>query len=69
VLAECIAGTEEAFANVMNENAQRLGLTTAISAIQRLAGRGQDLRHRPRPGRLARAEIENHPTSTRNITA
>src|ERR1700741_1752003 len=27
VLAECIAGTEEAFANVMKENAKRLGLT------------------------------------------
>src|SRR5690606_33040395 len=29
VLAECIAGTEEAFANVMNENARRLGLTNS----------------------------------------
>ena len=29
VLAECIAGTEEAFANVMNENAKRLGLTNS----------------------------------------
>jgi D-alanyl-D-alanine carboxypeptidase (penicillin-binding protein 5/6) len=29
VLAECIAGTEEAFANVMNENAKRLGLANS----------------------------------------
>ena len=29
VLAECIAGTEEAFVNVMNENAKRLGLTNS----------------------------------------
>src|SRR3954467_7568181 len=29
VLAECIAGTEEAFANVMNENGKRLGLANS----------------------------------------
>src|ERR1044072_9833816 len=29
VLAECIAGTEEAFANIMNDNAKRLGLSNS----------------------------------------
>ena len=51
VLAECIAGTEEAFANVMNENAKRLGLTNShFGNSQRLARRGADLCHRARPG-------------------
>ena len=62
VLAECIAGTEEAFANVMNENARRLGLTNS---------RFGNSNGWPDEGRtyvtardlaiLARAEIENHP--------
>ena len=62
VLAECIAGTEEAFANVMNENAKRLGLTNS---------RFGNSNGWPDEGRtyvtardlaiLARAEIENHP--------
>jgi D-alanyl-D-alanine carboxypeptidase (penicillin-binding protein 5/6) len=62
VLAECIAGTEEAFANVMNENAQRLGMT---------GSRFGNSNGWPDEGRtyvtardlaiLARAEIENHP--------
>src|SRR5678815_3892606 len=29
VLAECVAGTQGAFANVMNENAKRVGLTNS----------------------------------------
>ena len=62
VLAECIAGTEEAFANVMNENARRLGLTNS---------RFGNSNGWPDEGRtyvtardlaiLARAEAENHP--------
>jgi D-alanyl-D-alanine carboxypeptidase (penicillin-binding protein 5/6) len=62
VLAECIAGTEEAFANVMNENAKRLGLTNS---------RFGNSNGWPDEGRtyvtardlaiLARAEAENHP--------
>lgn len=62
VLAECIAGTEDAFANVMNENARRLGLTNS---------RFGNANGWPDEGRtyvtardlavLARAEIENYP--------
>lgn len=62
VLAECIAGTEEAFANVMNEHAKQLGL---------IGSRFGNSNGWPDEGRtyvtardlatLARAEIENHP--------
>jgi len=62
VLAECIAGTEEAFANVMNENAKRLGLTNSQFGNSngwpdegRTHVTARDL------ATLARAEIENHP--------
>ena len=62
VLAECIAGTEEAFANVMNENAKRLGLTNSHFGNSngwpdegRTHVTARDL------AILARAEIENHP--------
>jgi serine-type D-Ala-D-Ala carboxypeptidase (penicillin-binding protein 5/6) len=62
VLAECIAGTEEAFANVMNENAKRLGLTGSHFGNSngwpddgRTYVTARDL------AALARAEIENHP--------
>jgi D-alanyl-D-alanine carboxypeptidase (penicillin-binding protein 5/6) len=62
VLAECIAGTEEAFANVMNENAKRLGLTGSQFGNSNgwpVEGRtfvtARDL------ATLARAEIENYP--------
>ena len=50
VLAECIAGTEEAFANVMNENAQAAWPDQQpVRQFERLAGRGADLCHRARP--------------------
>ena len=62
VLAECIAGTEQAFANVMNDNAKRLGLTNSHfgnsngwpdGGVTYVTAR--DL------ATLARAEIEDHP--------
>ena len=62
VLAECIAGTEPAFANVMNENGKRLGLTNSHfgnsngwpdDGVTYVTAR--DL------ATLARAEIENYP--------
>jgi D-alanyl-D-alanine carboxypeptidase (penicillin-binding protein 5/6) len=62
VLAECIAGTEEAFANVMNENAKRLGLTN--SHFGNSNGWPDEGRTYVTPhdlATLARAEIENHP--------
>jgi serine-type D-Ala-D-Ala carboxypeptidase (penicillin-binding protein 5/6) len=62
VLAECIAGTEEAFANVMNDNAKRLGLTNSNFANSngwpdegRTYVTARDL------ATLARAEVENYP--------
>ena len=62
VLAECIAGTEQAFANVMNENGKRLGLTNSHFGNSngwpdegRTCVTARDL------ATLARAEIENHP--------
>ena len=33
VLAEAIAGSEEQFADLMNEKAKKLGLTTSLSRI------------------------------------
>ena len=62
VLAECIAGTEEAFVNIMNENGKRLGLRNSRFGNSNGwpdAGRtyvtARDL------ATLARAEIELHP--------
>jgi D-alanyl-D-alanine carboxypeptidase (penicillin-binding protein 5/6) len=62
VLAECIAGTEEAFTNIMNENAKRLGLTNSHFGNSngwpdegRTYGTARDL------ATLARAEIETYP--------
>ena len=62
VLAECIAGTEEAFANIMNDNAKRLGLTNSHFGNSigwpdegRTYVSARDL------AALARAEIENYP--------
>jgi D-alanyl-D-alanine carboxypeptidase (penicillin-binding protein 5/6) len=62
VLAECIAGTEEAFAKLMNDHARRLGLTNSYFGNSngwpdegRTFVTARDL------ATLARAEIEIHP--------
>ena len=62
VLAECIAGTEEAFANVMNENAKRLGLTNShFGNSNGWPDEGRTYVSAKDLATLARAEIENHP--------
>ena len=62
VLAECIAGTEAAFVNVMNENAQRLGLTNSrFGNSNGWPDEGQTYVTARDLATLARAEIENHP--------
>jgi D-alanyl-D-alanine carboxypeptidase (penicillin-binding protein 5/6) len=62
VLAECIAGTEEAFANVMNENAKRLGLTNShFGNSNGWPDEGQTYVTARDLAMLARAEAENHP--------
>ena len=62
VLAECIAGTEEAFANVMNENARRLGLTNSrFGNSNGWPDEGRTFVTARDLAALARAEIENHP--------
>ena len=62
VLAECIAGTEEAFANVMNENARRLGLTGShFGNSNGWPDEGRTYVTARDLAALARAEIENHP--------
>ena len=62
VLAECIAGTEEAFANVMNENAKRLGLTNSnFGNSNGWPDEGRTYVTARDLAILARAEIENHP--------
>ena len=51
VLAECIAGTEQAFAEQMNAlGEQARPEEQPLRQQQRLAGRGPDLCHRARPG-------------------
>jgi D-alanyl-D-alanine carboxypeptidase (penicillin-binding protein 5/6) len=62
VLAECIAGTEEAFVNVMNENARRLGLTNSrFGNSNGWPDEGRTYVTARDLATLARAEIENHP--------
>ena len=62
VLAECIAGTEEAFANVMNENAKRLGLTNSpFGNSNGWPDEGRTYVTARDLANLARAEIENYP--------
>lgn len=62
VLAECIAGTEEAFVNVMNENARRLGLTNSrFGTSNGWPDEGRTYVTARDLATLARAEIENHP--------
>jgi D-alanyl-D-alanine carboxypeptidase (penicillin-binding protein 5/6) len=62
VLAECIAGTEEAFANVMNDNAKRLGLTNShFGNSNGWPDEGRTYVTARDLATLARAEIENYP--------
>ena len=62
VLAECIAGTEEAFANVMNENAKRLGLANShFGNSNGWPDEGRTYVTARDLAALARAEAENHP--------
>ncbi len=62
VLAECIAGTEEAFANVMNDNAKRLGLTNShFGNSNGWPDEGVTYVTARDLATLARAEIEGHP--------
>ncbi|HEU0311490.1 MAG TPA: D-alanyl-D-alanine carboxypeptidase family protein [Sphingomicrobium sp.] len=62
VLAECIAGTEEAFATVMNENAKRLGLKDSrFGNSNGWPDEGRTYVTARDLATLARAEIENHP--------
>jgi len=62
VLAECIAGTEEAFVNVMNENAKRLGLTNSrFGNSNGWPDEGRTYVTARNLATLARAEIQNHP--------
>ena len=62
VLAECIAGAEDAFANVMNENAKRLGLTNShFGNSNGWPDEGRTYVTARDLATLARAEIENYP--------
>ena len=62
VLAECIAGTEEAFVNVMNENARRLGLTNSrFGNSNGWPDEGRTYVTARDLATLARAEIQKHP--------
>ncbi|MBA3670261.1 MAG: D-alanyl-D-alanine carboxypeptidase [Sphingomonas sp.] len=62
VLAECIAGTEEAFANVMNDNGKRLGLTNShFGNSNGWPDEGRTYVTARDLAALARAEFENYP--------
>ena len=62
VLAECIAGTEEAFTNVMNDNGKRLGLTNShFGNSNGWPDEGRTYVTARDLATLARAEIENYP--------
>jgi D-alanyl-D-alanine carboxypeptidase (penicillin-binding protein 5/6) len=62
VLAECIAGTEGAFTNVMNDNAKRLGLTNShFGTANGWPDEGRTYVTARDLATLARAEIENYP--------
>ena len=62
VLAECIGGTEEAFANIMNDNARRLGLTNShFGNSNGWPDEGRTYVSARDLATLARAEIENYP--------
>ena len=62
VLAECIAGTEEAFTNVMNDNAKGLGLTNShFGTANGWPDEGRTYVTARDLATLARSEIEHHP--------
>jgi D-alanyl-D-alanine carboxypeptidase (penicillin-binding protein 5/6) len=62
VLAECIAGTEEAFTNIMNDNAKRLGLTNShFGTANGWPDEGRTYVSARDLATLARAEIEGYP--------
>ena len=62
VLAECIGGTEDAFADRMNENAKRLGLTNShFGNSNGWPDEGRTYVSAHDLATLARAEIENYP--------
>jgi serine-type D-Ala-D-Ala carboxypeptidase (penicillin-binding protein 5/6) len=62
VLAECIAGTEEAFTNIMNEHAKQLGLKNSrFGNSNGWPDEGRTYVTARDLATLARAEIENHP--------
>ncbi|MEO7564463.1 MAG: D-alanyl-D-alanine carboxypeptidase family protein [Sphingomicrobium sp.] len=62
VLAECIAGTEDAFTNVMNDNAERLGLANShFGTANGWPDEGRTYVTARDLAVLARAEIENYP--------
>ncbi|MEO6433966.1 MAG: D-alanyl-D-alanine carboxypeptidase family protein [Sphingomicrobium sp.] len=62
VLAECIAGTEDAFANVMNDNAKRLGMTgSRFGNSNGWPDEGRTIVSARDLAILARAEIESTP--------
>ena len=62
VLAECIAGTEPAFVNVMNENARRIGLPgSRFGNSNGWPDEGQTYVTARDLAKLARAEIETYP--------
>ncbi len=62
VLAECISGTEQAFVNVMNENAKRLGLTNSrFGNSNGWPDEGRTFVTARDLATLARAEIVDHP--------
>jgi D-alanyl-D-alanine carboxypeptidase (penicillin-binding protein 5/6) len=62
VLAECIAGTEEAFTNIMNENAKRLGLANShFGTANGWPDEGRTYVTARDLATLARSEVEHHP--------
>ena len=62
VLAECIAGTEEAFTNIMNDNARRLGLTNShFGTANGWPDEGRTFVSAHDLATLARAEVEGYP--------
>ena len=62
VLAECIAGSEEAFVGLMNENARRLGMTASrFGNSNGWPDEGRTVVTARDLAKLARAEIENTP--------
>jgi len=62
VLAECIAGTEEAFTNLMNDQARKLGLTNShFGTANGWPDEGRTYVTARDLASLARAEIEHYP--------